>query len=468
MIKTRFCPSPTGLLHLGNARTALFNALASQHADGTFLLRIEDTDAERSKHEYVDALLRDLQWLGIQWQEGADVGGDAGPYFQSQRQAVYDQYYEQLIEKDLAFHCFCTEEELALQRTLQRKLGKPPRYPGTCRHLSSEEIEKKRAQGLQPTLRFKVPKDKKIVFEDLVRGNQIFDSNDLSDFIIRRADGTASFMYCNAVDDALMGVTMALRGEDHLTNTPRQLLITEALGLKSPQYGHISLIVAQDGSPLSKRHGSRSLDDLNHDGYLPKAVLNYLARLGHTYMDHNDLMSLDDCAKYFDTNYLVKAPAKFDPQQLLYWQKEAVLALTQSELALWLNENTLALVPDAKKAVFIETVQPNILFPKEAHDWAELLFTDHISYDEPAIEILKSAGDAYFDVVANAEVDDLKALFDHLKSMLNVKGKALFQPFRVALTGMLHGPELAPLYELMGEERVKLRFKKVLEQISCW
>ena len=277
-IKTRFCPSPTGYMHLGNIRTAVFNYLLAKALGGVFLLRIEDTDRERSQSLYSDALQKDLEWLGLHWQEG--------PYFQSERQNIYDQYYQQLIDKDLAYPCFCTEEELTLSRKIQRASGKPPRYPGTCAHLTETQIQEKKSSGLIPTLRFRVNDDEVIEFDDLVRGHHRFLGKDIGDFIIRRTDGTSPFMFCNAIDDALMGVTHALRGEDHVANTPRQVLILKALNLPAPQYGHISLIVGPDGSPLSKRHGSQSVQDLRESGYLNIALNNYLARLGHYYEDN--------------------------------------------------------------------------------------------------------------------------------------------------------------------------------------
>src|SRR3989338_10498602 len=284
-MKTRFCPSPTGYLHLGNVRTALFSALLAKHLHGCFLLRIEDTDKTRSDEVFTHALIEDMRWLNLQWQEGVDVGGNFGPYYQSQRQQIYDDYYQRLIAMKMAYPCFCTEEQLTLQRTLQQKAGKPPRYSGACRHLSQEEINKKLANDLKPVLRFAIPENEIISFTDMVRGSQQFNSNDLGDFVIRRTDGTAPFMYGNAIDDALMGVTHVLRGEDHLTNTPRQIALLQALNLTAPIYGHISLIVDEHGAPLSKRSGSLSVQELREMGYFPIAVNNYLARLGHHFVE---------------------------------------------------------------------------------------------------------------------------------------------------------------------------------------
>ncbi|MCD8524889.1 MAG: glutamate--tRNA ligase [Gammaproteobacteria bacterium] len=347
-LKTRFCPSPTGYIHLGNARTALFSFLAARQKAGSFLLRIEDTDLLRSTLEYTRALQIDLQWLGCQWDEGPDSDRGNGPYFQSQRTSIYEKYYQQLINLGLAYPCFCSETVLDESRRIQRKLGQPPRYEGTCRHLSLDEITEKRAKGTPSALRFLVQEDSVIEFDDIVRGRQTFFSRDLGDFIIKKSDGSASFMFCNAIDDSLMGVTIALRGEDHLTNTPRQILILRALDLTVPRYGHLSLIMGNDGSPLSKRNGSRNIQQLREQGFLPLAIVNYLARLGHVYTDRNHLMCLDDCAKYFDLGHLVKAAAHYDEQQLLYWQKEAVMRLSFSELRDWVGNSVLQHIPTEK------------------------------------------------------------------------------------------------------------------------
>ena len=327
MIRTRFCPSPTGLLHIGNVRAALFSNLFAKHANGIFLLRIEDTDAVRSDHQFTTILQSDLNWLGVKWQEGPEIGGPHAPYWQSQRRDIYDLYYKKLTQEGRAYACFCSDQELALNRKLQLSRGQAPRYPGTCRKLSPEEIENRLAQGEKPALRFKVPENAVIEFIDSVKGLQKFNSDDIGDFIIRRADGSSSFIFCNAIDDSLMEVTNVIRGEDHLANTPRQLMILQALAMRTPSYGHLSLILGDDGTPLSKRHGSFSLHDLREQGFLPKAILNYLARLSHTY-DNNDLLTFEELAAHFHLDKLSKASARFDKNQLLHWQKEAVLSLS--------------------------------------------------------------------------------------------------------------------------------------------
>lgn len=460
-VKARFCPSPTGLIHLGNARTALFSALLAKQCGGRFLLRIEDTDRERSKAEYTKILMQDLHWLGLDWQEGPEVGGELGPYFQSERQFIYDDYYQRLEQGGMAYPCFCSEDELALSRKIQRASGKPPRYAGTCRNLSAEEVQAKREAGLQPTLRFRVLEDERIEYTDFVRGAQKFNSNDIGDFIVRRANGTSPFMFCNAVDDALMQVTHVMRGEDHLTNTPRQLMILQALGLDAPQYGHISLIVAADGSPLSKRNGSRSIEEMRLEGYLPEAVINYLARLGH-YYGHDNLLSFDELAAQFTMEGLSKSPAKFNWQQLNYWQKEAVAAIETHLLWDWLQQAEQAMVPEAHRQEFLDCVKPNIQHPADLKKWVHVVFGELPAWDDEQAAILKAAGPAYFEAAIEAMTQfdkDLKQVTQYIAQKLDIKGKKLYQPLRVALTQAAHGPEMAHLLVMMELEAIIQRLR---------
>jgi glutamyl-tRNA synthetase len=460
--KSRFCPSPTGFIHLGNARTALFNTLIARRDSGTFLLRIEDTDQERSKPEYTEKLMQDLCWLNCDWQEGAGAGGEHEPYWQSQRTNIYDKYYQQLIESKHAYPCFCTEDQLALSRKIQRSRGQPPRYPGTCRNLTADEQQAKFDAGEQATLRFYMPDDVTIEFNDLVKGVQSFAGQDIGDFIIRRANGTASFMFCNAIDDSLMGVTHAIRGEDHLTNTPRQIAILNALNLRLPGYGHISLILGQDGSPLSKRNGSRSISDLRQQGYLPLAVVNYLARLGH-YYENTHFMSFEQLAAQFKNTSLSNSPARFDEQQLLHWQKEAIAEADGQQLWQWMGESVHKLIPQDKQTAFVELVKPNVLFPADALHWAEILFGHELNLSTESQQVINEADNQLFLLAINAVEQfscDFKSILDFIKENTTIKGKQLFQPLRVALTGQLHGPEMAPIVSIMGKELVKKRFEQ--------
>ncbi len=467
-VRTRFAPSPTGFLHIGNARAAFYSALFAKQAEGVFILRIEDTDAARSDTQYVESLQADLHWMGVHWQEGLGVDGPYGPYWQSQRHSIYLHYYEELIKKNLTYPCFCTEEELALERKLQLSRSQAPRYRGTCRSLTSSEIEARLAKGLKPTLRFRVPAQEEIVFQDLIKGPQKFNSADIGDFIIRRADGTASFMFCNAIDDALMMVTQVLRGEDHLANTPRQLMIMKALGLHQPQYGHLAMITGDDGTPLSKRHGSFSLNDLRARGYLPEALTNYLGRLGHAYESFN-LLSFDALAKDFHLDRVSCSAARFDLSQLLYWQKIAVTALDGQALWKWLGDQVQKQVPEAMQEKFARIVKPNICFPEDAAKWATIFFHHRLHFSAQHLEVLRQAGEQFF-VEAEQAVEthgtDFKSILDEIKKALHLSGKNLFMPVRIALTGQAGGPELAQIAEILGPERMRERFSRAFQIAS--
>jgi len=468
MIRTRFSPSPTGMIHLGNVRSALFSALFAKHSNGVFILRIEDTDQSRSEEKFTESMLSDLTWLGMHWQEGPNVGGSHKPYFQSQRGDVYSRYYQQLEDNGLAYPCFCSDQELALHRKLQLSKGHAPRYPGTCRKLSKDVVAERIAAGKKPALRFLVPQNKDIDFVDTVKGSQHFNSDDIGDFIIRRADGSSSFMFCNAIDDSLMQVSHVLRGEDHLSNTPRQLMILAALKMSSPQYGHLSLIMGDDGSKLSKRHGSFSLHDLREEGYLPIAVMNYLARLSHTYEEQR-LLSFEELAQAFNIDKISRAPARFDKNQLLHWQKEAVLKLDSSNAWEWLGQAIQEKIPAEKRDVFIDVMRKNIILPHEANHWAEKFFENNLTFSGEQLIVLSEAGDAFFEKAVDAVNKhglDLKTVLDELKNALGVSGKRLFMPVRIALTGEDHGPELIHIATLLGTKGMLQRLESVRDKLN--
>jgi glutamyl-tRNA synthetase len=458
-VRTRFSPSPTGMIHLGNGRAALYSALFAKQQEGVFILRIEDTDAVRSEERHVESLQEDLQWLGIDWQEGPVVGGAYGPYWQSQRQDNYAKYYKILEEQQLIYPCFCSDQELMLARKLQLSRSQAPRYSGTCRKLSKQEIEKRIAEGKKPAWRFIVPADTTIEFVDVVKGPQSFQSNDIGDFIVRRADGTAPFLFCNAIDDAMMEVSHVLRGEDHLANTPRQLMLLRTLALSTPSYGHLSLIVGADGAPLSKRHGSFSLDEMRKQGYLPIAVMNYLVRLGHT-CDTPDLLDFEHLASHFQIEKLSRSPARFDKAQLLYWQKIAVQKLDIPSLWQWLGEELVNQVPESQRLMFAETVKANIEFPQDAMLWSKVFFDDVLLIDTEQLPILSETVEQFF-VEALRGVDkygiELLRILEDMKQNLGLNGKKLFMPLRVALTGKTYGPELVQIAALLGKEKIKQR-----------
>lgn len=474
-VKTRFAPSPTGRLHLGNVRTALFNWLFARQQGGIFLLRFEDTDLERSAQAFEAGMQEDLHWLGLDWDEGPGREAGLGPYRQSQRQDIYRGYFDQLSRDGTAYACFCTQQELALSRKAQLAAGRPPRYAGTCAHLSAEQVQAKREQGLAASLRFRVPADRIVEFDDLVRGPQRFRADDIGDFIVRRSDGTPAFFFSNAVDDALMQISHVLRGEDHLTNTPRQILLLEALALPIPIYGHTSMLVGEDGSPLSKRTGSRSVEELRADGFMPAAVTNYLARLGH-HFEQEGWLTPDALAAQFSTQRLGKAPAQYEQTQLVHWQKLAVLQADDGALWQWMTtartaqgESVAELVPADLRQPFVVAVRDNIQLPADALAWAQRLFAPMPPLSAEATTAIEQAGSEFFKTALDclaADQNDFKAYTKALGAAAGVKGKALFMPLRAALTGETHGPELVQIWQLLGDSRIGARLQQAAELCS--
>ena len=457
---TRFAPSPTGSLHLGNARTAFFSHLWARKSGGRFILRIEDTDVERSEPRFRDELMTDMRWLGLEWDEGPDIGGPSAPYSQAERGEFYRGLFAQLEAGGHVYPCYCTAEELELSRKLQRMSGKPPRYAGTCRHLSAAQRAEREARGRKAALRFAVPGDQVIEFTDLVHGPQRFTSGDIGDFIIRREDGGASFFFCNAVDDSAMGVTQVLRGDDHLTNTPRQLLVLDALGLRRPAYGHVGLLVGADGAPLSKRHGSTSAREFRERGFLSAAILNHLFHLGHS-GDVDGWLARGDMPAHFHPEHLGRASAHFDESQLLHWQKETVERMSTPEIGAWLGADD--------PSVFVELVRHNILLPADAAPWRAVVQGELPPLGDDAQRVIAAVGAGFFDAAAEAYAEsdaDFKRLTTILKERTGRKGADLFMPLRAALTGQVHGPELGPLLKLMPPATARRRLETARDSCS--
>lgn len=460
-ITTRFAPSPTGELHLGNARTALFSFLFTRHHGGRFVLRIEDTDTERSREAYTTALMEDLRWMGLDWDAGPGKEVPGVEYRQSRRGQIYARHSAALDARGLTYPCYCTPLELDMSRKAQLAAGRPPRYAGTCRDLSAEARVRKSAQGISPTTRFRVPTGKRVEFADMVHGFQSFATDDIGDFILRRADGSAAFFFSNAIDDSEMAITHVLRGEDHLTNTPRQLLVLEALELRAPTYGHLSLLVGADGSPLSKRHGATSVREFRERGYLPSALNNHLFRLGHS-SSENGVLDPQAMARAFTVKHLGRAPARFEESQLNVWQREVAHHMPLEESERWLAAETPGDIDAERRRAFIAAIRPNVLLPKDVARWRDVVFGPSPQLDDAALARVREAGAPFFRAAAQAAAagGTLSAIVDAVKAATGAKGQALWKPLRLALTGASEGPELEPLLRAMTDHSIRERLDR--------
>ena len=365
------------------------------------------------------------------------------------------------MRSGLTYPCYCTPLELDLSRKAQLAAGRPPRYAGTCRELSPEARVRKSAQGISPTTRFRVPTGRRVEFNDMVHGAQSFATDDIGDFILRRADGSAAFFFSNAIDDAEMGITHVLRGEDHLTNTPRQLLVLEALELRAPTYGHLSLLVGADGSPLSKRHGATSVREFRERGYLPTALTNHLFRLGHS-SSENGVLQLDAMARAFTVKHLGRAPARFEESQLNVWQREVAHHMPLEESERWLAAETPPDIDAERRRAFIAAIRPNVLLPADVARWREVVFGAAPALDESSLARVREAGPQFFRAAADAAATGgkLDAIVNAVKAATGAKGQALWKPLRLALTGTPEGPELAPLLLAMPDSSIHQRLHR--------
>lgn len=477
MVRVRFAPSPTGRLHVGNARTALFNWLYAKHHNGSFVLRIEDTDVARSERRYTEQIIEDLIWLGLDWQEGPDVGGDYGPYIQSERLHLYREFSRKLLSNGKAYHCYCTPQELEERRQMARAAGKPPRYDNRCRNLLDEQRKAFERAGRPSSIRFVVPEET-VVFEDLVRGRCAFDMSLVGDFVIMKSDDTPSFHFAVAVDDSLMKITHVIRGEDHLTNTPCHILLFRALGYEPPLFAHVSLTMGAGRTLLSKRHGAVSLSDYRRLGYLPEALLNYMALLGWCPEDKNEKFDMIKASKEFDIKDVGKASSIFDQQKLdwlgRYYIREANLdRLTDLAIPYLLEADFLN-----KKDIegdrnrirdIVEALRPGISFVSQIKKASAFIFKD-MPVDERYSEILNTRTAQLVLETLLKRLADIKAItgdafmeiVKEIQEQTGTKGKELLMPIRIALTGEEKGPELFNIVPILGIEECRKRIKRTL------
>ena len=475
-VRVRFAPAPTGLLHIGNARTALFNFLFAKRNQGKFVLRIEDTDLERSSDTSIDRILEDLEWLGISWDEGPDRDGPVGPYRQSQRMAIYRELADRLSQEGNSYKCFCSEERLEALRKEQLSKGKMPRYDGKCRSLSSEEIAKMEASGLHPVLRFHVGRGH-ILFDDLIHGKMNFDSAGIGDFIIVRSDGMASYNFACVIDDHSMRITHVIRGEDHLSNTPRQLLLYQALSWQPPLFAHHPLILGPDRSPLSKRHGATAVSQYREEGFLPEALENYLILLGWTPPSGQEMLSLQRMAEEFSIEDVSKSAPVFDRKKLEWLNSVYIREKEEgplSEILIRYLQKAGIRTDQLDRQWFkqvLGVLKENIVALSQVEEYLGVFFDEKFVFEEGAKVLLQDPENRQTirSVLGAVETwpeftsGEQTSLLSQLEKKTGRKGKSLYAPLRAAVTGKTRGPELVRTLPLLGRERIVRRLKMALE-----
>jgi len=473
-VRVRFAPSPTGHLHVGGARTALFNWLFARHEGGRFILRIEDTDVERSSAELETGILDDLRWLGLAWDEGPDRGGAFGPYRQSERVERYREGAGRLVAEGKAYPCFCTDEELERKKEERRRANLPPQYDGTCRQLSDAERGLKRSEGRTESVRFIVPPDSGRRLDDLLRGEVVFPAGMVGDFVILRSNGLPTYNFAAATDDAAMAITHVIRGEEHLSNTVRQIMIYEALGLEPPRFAHIPLILGLDRSKLSKRHGAPNVWDYHTRGYPAEAIVNYLAFLGWSPPGDREILSVDELVEKFRLDRVSPSPSIFDEVKLNWFSSQYVKSFGARR---YLDDALPYFPGDVKDAYPRERLTE--IFEILAENLPSFSrIEEEIAPFRPGIpELAGEAREAAAgarellsaSIASLGECEEWSAAsiggrIKELGTRLGIKGKALYMPLRAAVTGSLHGPDLSRVMEIRGKESVLRAIRNALAE----
>ena len=490
-IRVRYAPSPTGHLHIGNARTALFNYLFARHNKGTFVLRIEDTDTKRNIADGEKSQMDNLEWLGIDWDEGPDKPGKYGPYRQSERKDIYKPLIQELLDKDLAYESFMTEEELQAQREEQKARGEAPRYVYEYEGMSKEEIKKAqdeaRAKGLKPVVRIRVPHNKTYEWDDIVKGKISFLSDTIGgDFVIQKRDGMPTYNFAVVVDDHLMEITHVLRGDDHVANTPKQLVVYEAFGWKAPEFGHMSLIInTETGKKLSKRDETvlQFIEQYRELGYLPDAMFNFITLLGWSPVGESEIFNKQEFIKMFDAKRLSKSPAAFDSKKLEWINNQYVKAAKEDEI---MDSSLRQLIKAGKvqadpDAYTIEWARKLIsLYKQQMSYTGQIVEMADVFFNEPPVlseDAKKELADESAAIVLKEFAERVKDLpiFDaveiqntirSIQKDTKIKGRKLYMPIRIATTREMHGPELAPSIELLGREKALKHLKQTLEEMN--
>ncbi|MDN0064122.1 glutamate--tRNA ligase [Collinsella ihumii] len=483
-VRVRFAPSPTGKLHIGGARTAIYNWAFARANGGTFILRIDDTDPTRSTAENTQVILRAMRWLGLDWDEGPEVGGDFGPYAQTERLDLYREAAERLLSEGKAYPCFCTPEQLEADRKAAQERKDPFQgYQRRCRNIPADEARARMEAGEPYTLRIKVPEDRgDVVIDDAVHGKVVFDAKELDDFVIFRSDGTPTYNFATVVDDALMGITHVIRGDDHLSNTPRQVMVYEALGAPVPTFAHISMILGADGKKLSKRHGATSVEEYRDAGYLSDAFVNYLALLGWSLDGETTVIPRDVLAREFSLERISKNPATFDPKKLDWMNAEYINAMDDAsfidqillpQLEAAGKPASRAAHPDAWWNLLASIVRPRTKMPADSVEVSAPVFATAktLVYDEKSVNkglakegmgrILDAARVALGTLAADDwTAENIDAALEPLPEALDLKKRIVFQAVRVAECGNMVSPPLGETMQLIGRDDCMARIDR--------
>lgn len=488
-IRVRYAPSPTGELHIGNARTALFNYLYARHYGGDFVIRIEDTDLKRNIAHGEESQLRNLKWLGMDWDESPAEPGEYGPYRQSERAHIYQPLIDQLIAEDKAYRCYMTEEELEAEREEQKARGEMPHYGGQHAHLTPEQEAEFQAQGRVPVIRFRVPHGVTYEWNDMVKGKVHFESQNISgDWVIQKRDGMPTYNFAVVVDDHLMEISHVLRGDDHIANTPKQMMIYDAFGWKIPEFGHMTLIInAETNKKLSKRDGSilQFIEQYRNLGYLPEAMFNFIALLGWSPKGEDEIFSRQEFIDIFDVDRLSTSPASFDQKKLEWinntYMKAADLD-TVVDLALphlqevgKVSEN-----PSEEEMAWVKKLvglyHDEMSYGAQIVELSSLFFNDKLTVDQTAKEEMAAetamtvvdAMAAKLEALADADfdADHIKPMIKEIQKETGIKGRKLFMPIRIAVSGQMHGPELANVIDVLGKTKALDHIQQVKAQLS--
>jgi glutamyl-tRNA synthetase len=467
-VRCRFAPAPSGSLHVGNVRTGLFSWAFARHHGGAFILRIEDTDASRVTEEAFHGVMDSLRWLGIDWDEGPDVGGPHGPYRQSQRMEVYRATADRLLAQGDAYRCYCTEAELEERRRAALERGEPPGYDGRCRALSEAERGALEADGRPSAIRFHMP-DREHGVHDLVKGEVRWAAGQLRDFVLMRSDGSPVFLLAVAVDDMLMGVTHVIRGDDLLASAPRNAAVIEALGGTPPAYAHVPQVNGADGRPLSKRHGSTSVEAFREHGIVPEALMNYLALLGWSKDAETTFLTREELVGAFDIERVSSNPARFDTQKLEWMNNHYIRSLDDDDLAArclhFLSVAGLSPEPALLRRA-MPLVKERMKTLAESVELLRFLFTDDVAPNEQALSLIGKAPDGYLTEAADAlepvepwTAEAIQGALDALAGRAGLNRTKGWQPVRAAVTGSNVSPPLPESLELLGRERTVARLR---------